>query len=249
MVCFPSATEEQTEAMTFQIGIAAPVAIILGSDQKQTSLYGIRHSSMSPKIHISASGSFGYCSAGDVNYSNLLIAEVERAKNKSTVDFAGANASNLLAIQDILTKCAIKAKRKHARSMRAQNADKVHFGNTLFVFRNDQTCRLWCVDSSPSVPSASMVISSYVKAGDANTSAVFFPEHYINYVDDDLDGLISLAVHTVLMAKSEYVDGVEVGVFSSERFEILSESELKPYIERSKALDAEILAKLRKPRQ
>jgi 20S proteasome alpha/beta subunit len=243
MVYSSATSQEQFDAMTFQIGIARPTGVILASDLKHTSLYGIDHSSLSSKIRILESGKVAYCHAGDIDYSNILATDVKKAISKSTLDFASGIVRDQIAIRDVLIDCAAKAKRKHAQSRKQDGADKIFYGHTLFVFCNQQQSCLWSVESSTRVPDASLIVSEYVTSGNTKSPAVFFPEHYINDMQSR-ESLISLAVHTVLMAEGDYVEGVEVGIFSPDRFELLSKPELDTYIEKSKQLDTAILKTL-----
>lgn len=246
MVCFPSASQEQIDAMTFQLAITTPTGVILASDLKHTNLYGFQNSTLAPKIHISISGRFAFCNAGDTDYGNLLVEEVERAIRKSSLDFTSETVRDQIALRNVLIQCVPKAKRKHIKARKDQGADKIHFGTTLFVFKYADACRLWCVDSSNPAPSVTASVGEYLKSGNVNTPAVFFPQEYIDKLEGNETSLIALAVHTVLMAKGDYVDGVEVGIFSPQRFECLSASELEPYKQRSKELYTAILDILRR---
>jgi hypothetical protein len=61
-----------------------------------------------------------------------------------------------------------------------------------------------------------------------------------------LDALVPLAVHAVLMAKCDFVEGIQVGLFTREKFAVLTDEELKPHIELSKEIDTDIVGKLRR---
>jgi hypothetical protein len=47
------------------------------------------------------------------------------------------------------------------------------------------------------------------------------------------------------MAKSDNVEGIQIGIFTKNRFGILTVDEMKPYIELSEGIDSEILKRLK----
>jgi hypothetical protein len=117
-------------------------------------------------------------------------------------------------------------------------------GNTLLVLREQDAIQLWMITTNKETahPNPQQVYDC-IPVGD-NTAAVFFLNHYWAKIPKTIDCLVTLAVHTVLMAKSEFVDGLEVGVFTHSRFGLLSDDELHSAIEMSKELDSYTARKL-----
>ena len=232
--------------MTFQIGIVTDDGVMLASDRKNTSIHGYRTSQMVSKIRVSDNGNLGYCSAGDTSFCAILETVVDEEMSTGRMKFTGEQTSVYRAILE----CLRIAQGQDETFRRERGLPKTTGGSTIFVFREGEDITLWTVNTTEQVPSISLSLpGEYVKAGDANTPAVFFPHRYFDKVQHTAKALIPLAVHTVLMAEGEYVKGVQVGLFTRNEFKILSDDELKPYIELSKEIDSEILKRLRDTRQ
>ena len=118
----------------------------------------------------------------------------------------------------------------------------------MLVFRRNEAVTLWTVETSLATPTITPVSIGWVPAGDLNNSAVYFPYWYFDKLPNTLASLIPLAAHTVLMAKSSNVEGLQIGVFTQNRFGLLTDEELKPYITLSGEIDSEILRRLQKER-
>jgi hypothetical protein len=115
----------------------------------------------------------------------------------------------------------------------------------MLVFRGHSGVTLWTVDTLALRPQIIQVdCDRWVPHGDTISPAIFFPHTYFRQIPMNPKALIPLAVHAVRMAKSDYVDGVQVGIFTQDKFELLNDDELKPHIELSEQLDSEILKRL-----
>ena len=242
MVSVPIADKEQIDTMTFQIGLSIPKGILLASDRLKTSLVGYTHSRHQRKIEISPGGNLAYCSAGDTDFCAVLIDGIEKEMAYGQVRFTQGSPTEA---RGVLMRCATAAKERDAAFRTSRDIRESAYGNSLLVFKENNSVALWSVDTRPLIPDVSIVLDEFVVAGNANNAAVFFLNHYARQLPKTENTLISLAVHTVLMAKSDYVDGVDVGIFTTDKFRILSESDLQPYIDLSKKLDAGILGAFR----
>ena len=117
----------------------------------------------------------------------------------------------------------------------------------MLVFRTNGTVTLWTVETSRVVPTIMPVsIGGLAFAGDTSNPAAYFPHRYFDKLPNTLDSLIPLAVHTILMAKNENIEALQIGVFTQDRFELLTDQKLKPYITLSDEIDSEILKRLQK---
>jgi len=115
----------------------------------------------------------------------------------------------------------------------------------MLVFRGEGSVTLWTVDTSKVVPIVMPVpMGASAWGGDTNNPSIFFPHWYFNKIPNSLASMVPLAVHTVLMAKSDNVEGIQVGVFTKNRFGMLTSEELKPYIELSERIESDILKSL-----
>src|ERR1039458_1372259 len=112
----------------------------------------------------------------------------------------------------------------------------------MLVFRGSRGVSLWTVDTQAQIPSPLPVDigSGPVVAGD-NSPAIFFLEHYFHQVPNTLESLTPLVAHAVLMAKGEYVEGLQIGICTKKTFRTLTEDELKSYVELSGNIDSGIL--------
>jgi hypothetical protein len=226
--------------MTFQIAFTVPEGIILASDRKKTSVFGIHHSRIGTKIQINESETLAYCHAGDSGFCEVVASIVQEELEKGTTQFTNGDP---LKTQRILLKCVNTARQRETGFIQGKHLGSSPGGHTLFVFRQNDSLALWAVDSASQIPDVSLVVEGQnIKAGDANSPAVFFPHWYFDKVPNTIGALIPLAVHTVLMAKADYIEGVEVGIFTKDTFRTLTEEELKPHIKLSKEIDSTILA-------
>jgi hypothetical protein len=248
MACLPYSLITKS-SMTFQVGAARSDGIILGSDRKLTNISGYRHGRMSPKIEVYESDGFAHCSAGDgfcESFTNVVHAEIKAGR-----DFTDLTKNTLLDVRQALVDAVIAARSKEkeyrAELQRGQAVTQLPVlmgGTTMLVFRGKGDMMLWRVDTLSATPNAAWVdIGEITIAGDTNSPAVFFPEHYFHKLPNTVTASIPLVAHTVLMAKGDFVDGLAIGVFTPKIFKVLSESELKPFIEFSKQLDLDLESK------
>jgi hypothetical protein len=224
--------------MTFQVGMFCSEGVVLASDRKHTNMGGFRHSRIAPKIYVHDSEGLAYCSAGD-DLCNVFT-EIVRTENRKTC-FAGRE---WLEAKQALIDCVLQARQAEDRF---RNERKLTWakdrtpqcigGNTLLVFRDDKSFALWTVNTQAQSPWPELVEMNRLEvAGDANNPSIFFLAHYFPKIEPTVQAFLPLAVHSILMAKGEFVEDVEVGVFTRERFGILSEQELAPLIKRSDSL-------------
>jgi hypothetical protein len=239
-------THEVNEPMTFQIGMVASDGILLASDRKKTNILGYRQGWLVPKIEVYENLGFAHCSAGDDfcnTFTSIVLAEVKKGTR-----FANGEYSE---IKDALVGCVDKARTKDASraeeiSVGRTAAPKCIGGISLFVFREDRVLALWRVDTRGPVADVSKVDeSSNVTAGAPNP-AVFVLERYFHQVPKKLSALISLAVHTIRMAESEVVGGLQIGIFTKDVFRTLTAKELKPFDKLSKEIDSANRKRLRR---
>ena len=225
--------------MTFQIGFTTPNGVLIGSDRKKTSLQGFHHSQNVSKIKINEDETLAYCSAGDSGFGDVLASIVEEEFSNGVVSFTDGD---LIKAQRTLLHCLDTAREREAQYIKARGLRASEGANTMFVFRQNGAVALWTVDSISQVPDVSLVIDGEnIKAGDANSPSVFFPHWYFNKVPNTIEALIPLAVHTVLMAKADYIEGVQIGVFTPSTFRTLTDEELEPFIKLSEEIDSGIL--------
>ena len=230
--------------MTFQIAFTAPNGILIGSDRKKTSIYGFHHSQIVNKIEVNEKATFAYCSAGDSGFGDLFASIVEEEFSKGTVDFTGID---LIKTQRTLLQCLKTARDRESGFIHTRGLGASFGGNTMLVFRQNNRVALWTVDTFSQIPTASLVIEGdNIKAGDANSPSVFFPHWYFDKVPNTVEALIPIAVHTVLMAEADYIEGIQIGVFTPTVFRVLTDEELKPYIKLSKEIDVGIIDLFRK---
>jgi hypothetical protein len=121
----------------------------------------------------------------------------------------------------------------------------------MLVFREEQRVTLWTIETNRPNPSpvlvdvdVEMLPKQFVMAGDPSSNAVFWLHHYFKNLPSDLDALIPLAAHAVLMAKNENIEGLQIGVFSQKRFGLLTDQELKTLVALSDEIDSDILRRL-----
>lgn len=221
--------------MTFQLAFRAANGVLLASDLKHTSLYGFTTHAMGPKIKVAKNGIMACCSAGDTDFCFFLEDEVNRAIAENSNRFFG----NLSAVRQTLSDCLQIAQQQDTAYRLQHRIPETRGGSTLFVFRNATAIDLWSVNTTGRRPEIQTVFAGdYVKAGYANSPAVFFPSRYFEKLPNTVDDLIPLAVHTVLMAESDHVKGIEIGIFTQDSFKVLDAKELQPFIDRSNKVDA-----------
>jgi hypothetical protein len=236
--------------MTFQLGIVTDDGVMLASDRLITNLSGVRHSFQAPKITVHKDQGFAHCSSGD-EFFETFTAIIRQEIDKKTVDFVEGDP---MEVCRVLTECVNQARREETENARKQNAfpgrstaQECIGGNTMLIFRGERGVALWKVETLRPYPSVTQILpGNCIIGGDPNSRAVFFVDWYFPRVPYTLEAMIPLAVHTVLMAKDRYIDGLEIGLFSLNTFGTLKESELKPYIELSERIDSEILKRLGK---
>jgi len=225
--------------MTFQIGIRCSDGVILASDRKMTRIVGIRTGHKSPKIEVFEDEGIAFCSAGD-DFCDVFSSTVREEMRQS--GFAG---KTFIALKQSLMQCVGKAREKE-RENRKKEIERTGReqstsvgGNTLIVFRDENAIQLWTVDTLREFPNPQPLdVNSRVICGDSGSAAVFFPNRYFDAIVPSVEALIPLAVHTVLMAKSEFVDGLEVGIFTQSRFGVLGEKELQRAVDTSGKIDS-----------
>ena len=225
--------------MTFQIGFTTPNGVLIGSDRKKTSLSGFHHSQIVPKIKVNENKTFAYCSAGDSAFGDVVASVVAEEFAKGKIDFTTGDPTLVTYRMLDFLKTARERESEYIKLRRLQPSLGARI---MFVFRQHNAVALWDLDALSQIPTASIVIEGEnIKSGDANSPSVFFPHWYFDKIPNTVEALIPLAVHTVLMAKSDYIEGVEIGVFTPTNFRVLTAKELEPHIKRSKTIDAEIL--------
>src|ERR1017187_498055 len=168
-----------------------------------------------------------------------------------STDFSeGETEAEMTSLQNCLKQARIEEAEyvKKANSVRFRTPTvECIGGTTMLVFRGKKSVSLWKIETMRPYPIPMLVEpNNCVMSGDTNSPAVFFAQHYFPKVSLDLNAMMRLAAHTVLMAKSANVEGLEIGVFTQDRFELLSDQELKPYITLSDEIDSEILKQLQK---
>jgi hypothetical protein len=240
----PRILDPEEIPMTFQIGFTASDGVLIGSDRKKTSLFGYHHSQNIPKIQINESETFAYCSAGDSGFGDVVASVVEEELSKGTVDFVTGDA---VKAQRMLRHCLHTARERESEYIKSRGLQPSGGANIMFVFRQNEAVALWTMDALSQVPAVSLVIEGEnIKAGDANSPSVFFPHWYFDKVRNTVESLLPLAVHTVLMAKADHIDGVQIGIFTSTQFRTMTDEELNPYIRLSQEIDSRILALLQR---
>lgn len=239
---------EENEPMTFQIGFSAPEGVLLASDCKNQNLVGYRWGMIAPKIKVHENENLAYCSAGD-DFCNAFTETIREEIRKNALRFVEGE------VEDAITQCVYTAREKHSAFCREHTllaprrvVPTCIGGTTMLVFRRNEAVTLWTVETSLATPTITPVSIGWVPAGDLNNSAVYFPYWYFDKLPNTLASLIPLAAHTVLMAKSSNVEGLQIGVFTQNRFGLLTDEELKPYITLSGEIDSEILRRLQKER-
>jgi hypothetical protein len=234
-------SEEEFRRMTFQVGFCTAEGVLLASDLKKTPLLGYGTPRHEPKIEISKSGNLAHCSAGDTGFTNVFIVEIEKEIRKG-VQFT----ENDIATSQILEKCLRKAQRRDRKYRSENDLPKTRGGYTMLVFREDDALSFWTIDSQALVPEIKMVLpGDAITTGNDTNAAVFFVNRYGKQISGDLKEFIPLAVHSVLMAKNDHVDGLQIGLFSRNESRILTADELKPYIDLSNTIDSNIALQLK----
>jgi hypothetical protein len=235
--------------MTFQMGMVTTEGVLLASDRQLTNLSGTRFGRLIPKIEFYEDENFAHCSAGD-NFCEIFT-DVIRTHLAKGIDFTGDWQHVRQALRDTVTEARgkeAKARRKMIRSLDRKPVAKWTGGHTMLVFRGGAGVTLWTVDTSGQNPTILPVdTGERAVAGDRISPAIFFMERYFNLVPKTLMDLIPLATHTVLMAESDFVGGLQIGLFTKDKFRVLTDEELKPYLESSKRLDLDILGHLTGP--
>jgi hypothetical protein len=229
--------------MTFQVGFFTSDGILLASDLKKTPLSGYGTPYLGPKIEIHKSGNFAHCSAGDLSFTPVVIDEIEKEISKGT-RFIIPN--DIIATHEILKKCVNNALQRDISHRKALGVQETKGGYTILVFRENSVLSLWTINTTELIPNIQTGYEGQrILGGSGQNEAVFFPNHYVNSVAGDIKKFIPIAVHTVLMAKNDMVDGVQVGIFKPYgKFRIMTEARLKPYKNLSAAIDSDIRRRL-----
>ena len=245
---------EGNEPMTFQIGIVTTQGVLLASDRKMVEGHGFRHSIQTPKIIVHKNLEFAHCSAGDC-FCDTFTSEIANAIGKQPTQFTDCDSSRVCGA---LIECLERARDKETEWRKKQGGlssrnpwPECVGGNTMLVFREEQRVTLWTVETNRPNPSpvlvdvdAEMFPKQFVMAGDPSSNAVFWLLHYFKKLPNDLDALIPLAAHAVLMAKNENIEGLQIGIFTQDKFGLLTDQELKPHFALSDQIDSEILKRL-----
>jgi len=239
---FTSIVEE--EDMTFQIGFSTPEGVLLASDLKNVNLGGFRWGISAPKIKVHESENLAYCSAGD-DFCNVFTETIREEIRKDALRFVQGE------VEDAIMQCVYAAREKesvfcgkHTPQSPRRVVPTCIGGTTMLVFRRNGTVTLWTVETSRVVPTIMPVSIDWALAGDSGNPAAYFPHRYFDKLPKTPASLIPLAVHTISMAKNDNVEGVQIGVFSKDRFGLLTDQELKPYIALSDEIDSDILKRL-----
>lgn len=234
--------------MTFQLGIATGAGVLLASDRLMVNINGPRLAFQAPKIIVYEELGFAHCSAGD-SFCETLTKTVRNELEAGTTDFAeGDMVTVMTSLENCLRKARI-AEEEHAKKVnsarfKAQVAVECVGGTTMLVFRGKTSVSLWKVETIRPYPIPTPVEPyNCVMSGDTNNPSVFFAKHYFSQILD-LGALMRLAAHTVLMAKTENVEGLQMGVFTQNRFGLLTDEELKPLLAISDEIDSDILKRL-----
>jgi hypothetical protein len=236
--------------MTFQIGMVTDEGVLLASDRKVNNLAGFRHGLLIPKITVHQKQDFAHCSAGD-DFCNTFTRVVREEIDNGTTRFADGE---FMEVQESLANCVYTARERETEFVRSRaNPPSKRIlptcvgGTTMLVFRRNGAPALWYVDTRAVTPEPFLVDPVQCKvAGVTDSPALFFLERYFSAMPPALDALVPLAVHAVLMAKCDFVEGIQVGLFTREKFAVLTDEELKPHIELSKEIDTDIVGKLRR---
>jgi hypothetical protein len=252
--CFIPGVEEN-EPMTFQIGIVTTEGVLLASDRKMVGGKVFRHSIQAPKIMVYEHLGFAHCSAGD-DFCDTFTGEIAKAMEKTPTQFTNCDS---LKVHRALSECLERARDKETewRNKQGGLSGRISLpecvgGTTMLVFREEQRVTLWTVETNRPYPSPvlvdvddEMVPKQSVIAGDPTSNAVFWLKYYFNKLPNNLDALIPIAAHAVLMAKNENIEGLQIGKFTGGFFGTLTEDELNPYRDLSEKIDSEILGRLR----
>jgi hypothetical protein len=235
--------------MTFQLGIAIDGAVLLASDRLMSSVNGIRHSYQAPKITVHEKLGFAHCSAGDA-FCETLTRMVRNELETGSIDFGGGDWGTVMTA---LEGCVGRARTEEAEY--AKKINSVRFGartvecaggTTMLVFRGRKPVSLWKIDTLRPYPDPVPIESgNCVMSGDTNSPAIFFAKRYFRDLPPDLNVMMRLAAHTVLMAKSENVEGLEMGVFTQDRFGLLTDEELKPLTALSDRIDSDVFKRFK----
>lgn len=236
--------------MTFQLGIVVDGGVLLASDRVLANVNGPRLTFQAPKIIVHEKLGFAHCSAGD-DFCGTLTKLVRNELEAGAADFADGEPE---AVMTSLENCVRKARIEEAEYVKKTNRSRFRTqavecvgGTTMLVFRGGKKVSLWKIETMRPYPEPTRIEpNSCVTSGDTNSPAVFFADHYFPKVSPDLNAMKRLAAHTVLMAKSKNVEGLQIGVFTQDRFGLLTDDELKPLITLSDEIDSEILRRLQK---
>jgi hypothetical protein len=246
MVCISIPAIENEEPMTFQVGMACADGVLLASDRKLTNIVGYRHGRLTPKIEVYENENIAHCSAGD-GFCDTFTNIVREHARDGKVNFA---EGSFLHVKEALGECVLQARTKEKGFRDSASAGRNHplpecvGGRTLLVFRGRGVVSLWSVDTNAPYPNPLPVGIGDKVLSDGQSAAVFFLEHYFYKVPNTLNALIPLAVHTVLMAKNDFIDGLQVGLFTPDTFRTLTEEELKPFVDLSNGLDSDTAERL-----
>lgn len=243
-MCTDFTSIDEEEDMTFQIGFSTPECVLLASDLKNVNQMGFRWGISAPKIKVHESENLAYCSAGD-DFCNVFTETIREEIRKNTLRFVQGE------VEDAIMQCVYAAREresvfceKHTLRSHRRVIPTCIGGTTMLVFRRNGIVTLWIVETSLVVPTIMPVSIGWALAGDKSNPAVYFPHWYFDKLPKTPDSLIPLAVHTILMAKNDNVEGIQIGVFTKDRFRVLTSEELKPYITLSDEIDSDILKRL-----
>jgi hypothetical protein len=237
--------------LTFQVGMKAKDGVVIASDTRITRVEGVRTHFNSTKFDVFNAENLAFCSSGD-NFCMAFQKVVREQMNK--LGFAGKGIGHM---KQELTNCILTARQDETnyRESRKDTLERIpresQGGNTLIVLREPKEIQLWSVDTTrgEQCPNPLPIIDGCIPVGDVANSAVFFLTRYFGKLNSTVSDMIPLAVHTVLMAGCEFVDGLEVGVFSQKEFRVLTSDELKEAVEASQTIDGYVLNSFRKAAQ
>jgi len=222
--------------MSYVVAVKCTDGVIIASDQKMTNMVGMRCGYKTHKIDWYESENLAFCSVGD----DLCIIFVQVVRDK--LRNQQFSEKSFMELKQSLIDCVCETRRRYAeyRTLNSIGPDirELCGGNTFVVLRDERSVQLWSVDTSKAFQYPNpQPIDSCLPQGDAMNPAQFFLAHYCER-PGTTESMIPLAVHTVLMAKNEFIDGIDVGVFTQSTFRTLTPEELSESIEISKSIDS-----------
>jgi 20S proteasome alpha/beta subunit len=238
--------EGEAQRMTYQVGLVTTEGVLLASDRQYSDPFLMANRPRSPKIHVHERENLAYCSAGDMLCEEFVKRIRKHNKEQMLAD------REIEDVRDVLALCAEEAKSEAARFREAHPyMPQLFGGNTFIVYRSAESIRLWTIKTQDQTPNPSIIdIDSDPIAAGANSPAAFFTNRYFERLPKKMAILLPLVAHTVLMAESESVKGIQIGIFTRDKFRIMDAKELKPLIrlsrKLSKEMDSLVLSALRK---